>query len=169
MRTKRIIKKQLRSEIRPHSHFDSATRNMANQGEANSVPVAPDIAAIIRETVQQCREQTVEEASQIAVEAANRVLESQATNLRKIKDDLQKKRKCESISLKKQSNSDQYSHGLEVLDNLEEAVDALENEDIDKAKKLLNEGKDIVNKRLKLVQLADREDWLVVNEFDQTN
>ena len=82
-----------------------------------------------------------------------------------MKDDLQKKRKRESIPLKKPSNSDQYSHGLAVLDNLEEAVDALENEDIDKAKKLLNEDKDIVNKRLKLVQLADREDWLVVNEF----
>ena len=61
MRTKGIIK-QLCSEIRPRSHFDNTTRNMANQGEENSDPVAPaNTAEIIRETVRQLRQPTIEE------------------------------------------------------------------------------------------------------------
>ena len=66
-------------------------------------------------TAEQNRQQTFEEVSKVAVEAADIGSESHATNFNKLKDDLQKKRNLKSLT----SNSDQYKY---TLSRLEEAV-----------------------------------------------
>ena len=57
-------------------------------------------------------------------------------------------------------NEEQYTSNINILEKIDEAIDRLESEDIDSAKKKLEEGKIVVHKRNKLIKIVDREDCL---------
>jgi len=48
---------------------------------------------------------------------------------------------------------------------MDRALQSITDNDIESAKVSLSEGKKLVKKRMKLVRLANREDWATVNEY----
>ena len=50
------------------------------------------------------------------------------------------------------------------MENLEGVEKALKRKDGNKAMELVTEGKNLIEKRIKLIKLADREDWAAVKE-----
>ena len=50
---------------------------------------------------------------------------------------------------------------MEKIDNALDTVD----DDVNNAKEMLHEGKKLLNERIKLIRLADRESWLVASEY----
>ena len=62
---------------------------------------------------------------------------------------------------------DQYNHNVEVLERIEAAEKHIRDAELKEALMELAEGKKIVSKRQKLVQLADREEdgWAFVKEY----
>ena len=64
----------------------------------------------------------------------------------------------ETSSFRREYNKNQYQHNSKVKEALEQVEEALKVNDIEKAKKTVEEGKQIIDKRQKLIKLADRED-----------
>jgi len=83
---------------------------------------------------------------------------------------LEEKKKLENVKLQKVGNQQQYDHGLEVYENYEKVIRSIEKgEEIAKTKDILEDGKKVITKRLKMIRLADREDWMTVNEYLSDN
>ena len=78
-----------------------------------------------------------------------------------------KKARVEKHVFKSKGNEQQYQHQLDVLGAVESASTALENQDIDKAMALLQEGKAALEARIKLIKLADTSEhgWQTVAEY----
>ena len=51
------------------------------------------------------------------------------------------------------------------MENLDGIEKSLERKDVDKVKEILAQGKILITKRIKLIKIADREDWGTVNEY----
>lgn len=100
-------------------------------------------------------------------ETVEKVLNNQTskTSLEKMKEKLDRKRKLEDVTLSNAGNKDQYKHNMEVLTMIDEAQDHIESNDIELAKESLKNGKKVIEDRLKLIRIADREGWLTVRHF----
>ena len=76
-----------------------------------------------------------------------------------------KKLKTENIpDLKRPGNKAQFKANNEILQKIENSLEAIDSNKLKKAKECLEEGKKLVLKRQKLIKIADREDdgWEVV-------
>ena len=82
-----------------------------------------------------------------------------------------KKLKLDNPDLKKEGNKSQFKYNNEVLEEIERAESELIRGDGDASLAHLKKGKKIINKRQKLVKLADREEggWRFVNKYEQDN
>ena len=80
-----------------------------------------------------------------------------------------KKMKLETPDLVRPGCRDQFQHNLAVLERIEAAENHLREAEIREALQELDEGKKIVLKRQKIVQLADREEdgWAFVKEYQK--
>jgi type II secretory pathway component PulC len=70
-----------------------------------------------------------------------------------------KRVKRSEVGFKSKGNRKQYEHQQDVLDSLTEAKEALEKAKYDKAKKAIQEGISLTEKRIKVIKLADRSEF----------
>ena len=80
---------------------------------------------------------------------------------------VKKARRENSYTSTKKGNEDQFKHNEKVLFTIQDAKAALEANALDRAKALLDQGSEIILKRIKSIKLADRSPhgWLTVNEY----
>ena len=73
----------------------------------------------------------------------------------------------ETHVFKKKGNEQQFNFNRKVIKRSSAAVKALESGNIDKAKEELNEGISLLNKRQKIIKLADKSEfgWATVQEY----
>ena len=61
-------------------------------------------------------------------------------------------------TFKRKGNEHQFQHNVAILDKVDEAIEALEHNDIERTKESLLQRKALLLKRQKLIKLADREE-----------
>ena len=78
-----------------------------------------------------------------------------------------KKARLDRYTCKRKGNQQQLDHAHDVLETFDEASDALKAGVHDQIKKSLEEGTELVTKRIKAIKLADKSEfgWLTVNEY----
>ena len=59
----------------------------------------------------------------------------------------------------------QFNHGKEVLEKIDSSMKYLDNGNDAKAKETFEQGKILIQKRLKFIRIADRDDWITVQEY----
>ena len=107
---------------------------------------------------------------QAAAETAARVVEDvlkrrQNRLIDDVAEELKKSSALDKVTLRTPGNRDQFNHGKDVLEKINSAIKSINSGDATKAKDILEEGKKSINKRLKLIRIADREDWATVQEY----
>ena len=102
---------------------------------------------------------------EVATETVTQVLTSQNTKLTKATERLERKRKADCIQFNKKGHEDQYRHCIDLEDTIDDAIELLDDSDIEKAKEKLKQGKKSLKDRAKWVRIADREGWLTVKQF----
>ena len=103
--------------------------------------------------------------SAIAKDAVKEALAFSTSKMEKVKTSMNRKRKADSINFNKKAHQNQFKHNQNLDEKLDDALEAMDDGDIESAKTALKEGKNIIKTRMKLVRIADREGWLAVNEF----
>ena len=78
-----------------------------------------------------------------------------------------KRAKLNRYEFKSKGNKQQYEHQEDVLEKMEAAKDAVESKQLEPAKRSLDEGIALVNKRMKLIEIADKSQysWATVEEY----
>ena len=78
-----------------------------------------------------------------------------------------KKARTDKYQFESKGNEQQYEHQVAVLGAIEGATAALHNQDIAKAKAMIQEGKDAIEVRIKLIKIADKSEhgWQTVAEY----
>jgi len=88
-------------------------------------------------------------------------------NLHKIHQHLEKKQKINNYEFKKEGNKKMFDHSVEVLNSIDSALESMEKGKIEETKDYLEKGKELVLQRIKVVKLADREDWLTAKLYSR--
>ena len=80
---------------------------------------------------------------------------------------IKKKKLDEPHVFKRKFNEDQFKTNSKILDCIDAAENALNDDDKDTAKQNLTEGKKLLNERQKHILIADREDdgWKVIKHY----
>ena len=92
-------------------------------------------------------------------------LQETETKLGRTTERLSRKRKVDQMDFNKKGHEDQYRHGEDVQDQIEDAIFHIEDGNPNKAIESLKEGKRLIKDRQKIVRIADREGWLTVQHF----
>ena len=117
------------------------------------------INALVTNTIKRNQEQTLEAASTVAEKIASDFLKN------RVEKALADQKQSANIHLKGKGNIHQYNFCRSIDESLDKASNSLAEKDIESAKGFLEEGKQLVKKRIKLIRLADWEDWETVNEY----
>ena len=120
------------------------------------------IQQIVDTTIQRNLEVTLETASSVAEKIATSFLEKQQQKLEREKSD---EKNLGKVTLKGKGNQRQLDFCKDILEKIEKANSSMDENNVEKTKEHLSEGKKLVMKRVKLIKLADREDWATVNEY----
>ena len=80
-------------------------------------------------------------------------------------EDVIKEHQRGSKVFQRRGNQQQYDHAKECMATLEQIDKHLDRSDVAKAKRSLENGKVLLNKRIKLIRIADREGWGTVTEY----
>eukprot|EP00111_Clytia_hemisphaerica_P018057 TCONS_00053421-protein len=91
--------------------------------------------------------------------------QDQSKAIEKLKTRLDKKRSYDQIHFNKKGHEEQFQHTTQVLENVDDNLEALEEKDFDVAKNFLTKGKKLLEERLQHLQIADREGWLVLKHY----
>lgn len=77
------------------------------------------------------------------------------------------KAKRETFTCKSKGNQQQLDHSLQVLEKIDDSSRYLKSKSFEKAKRALDEGSELVLKRIKAIKLADKSEygWATVNEY----
>ena len=106
--------------------------------------------------------------SKIADRAADITTRLLATNNLVLHDHMEdaiKEHQRGSKVFQRRGNQQQYDHAKECMATLEQIDKHLDRSDVAKAKRSLENGKVLLNKRIKLIRIADREGWGTVTEY----
>ena len=74
-------------------------------------------------------------------------------------DEVARRAKRETFVCKSKKHQQQLEHCLKFLGKLEDATTFLDNNAVDSAKRKLEEGTDIMQKRIKAIKIADKSDY----------
>ena len=118
-----------------------------------------------QEQIKQMMNDMKESMKSIATETVNNVLKANDSKLARTTEKMERKRKADKITFNKKGHEDQYRHGKEVEERIDEALEHLEEGDFEKAQEQLKEGKKIIGLRAKHLRIGDREGWLTVEQF----
>ena len=86
-----------------------------------------------------------------------------------IEQAVEKKVKLEETpTFKRKNNESRYKHSKEMEKIVNKISDAIDNNNIERAKEIVKEGKNLLTKRQKLIKIADREDdgWEVIKCYE---
>ena len=86
-----------------------------------------------------------------------------------IEQAVEKKVKLEETpTFKRKNNESQYKHSKEMEKIVNKISDAIDNNNIERVKEIVKEGKNLLTKRQKLIKIADREDdgWEVIKCYE---
>lgn len=125
--------------------------------------LSAEAKALVEETIRKYQEDTLKAASTVAEEIAKKFLDKHEQKVDKISEETQA---MKSSSLKGRGNRKQMDFCTKMQDTLDKVEECIVEKDAAKAKTLLEEGKKDILKRMKLIKLADREDWIAANEYD---
>ncbi|KAK3697821.1 hypothetical protein QZH41_003093 [Actinostola sp. cb2023] len=77
------------------------------------------------------------------------------------------KSKQENFTCKRKGNQQQFEHCQQVLEKFDDALESLGSRSFNNLKRSLEEGSQLVAKRIKAIKLADKSEygWLTVNEY----
>lgn len=98
--------------------------------------------------------------------AASKVAEVIATNFLKKQDDrVSKSLEERKPILKNKGNQNQYEFCSKISSTFDKIEGSIAENDMNMVKEHLSAGREIIRKRTKLIKLADRDDWHLVNEY----
>ena len=138
----------------------------ASEESSNHATLVEDIVNSVLKKMRS----TIEEATSTAANKVSEELKkTHAQELDRIERKQDRKRKYDQTNFVGKGNQAQYTSNINIMEKIDEAIDRLESEDIDNAKKKLEEGKILIHNRNKLIKIADREDWLTATEFNGDN
>ena len=125
----------------------------------------PDQSAMVRNIVATIMESQAETITRMANEAIQAVMGQNEERLAdELEKRLRKKEKWARTGFTSEGNKQLYKHQKELLENLEDVDKALKRKDVDNATDLINEDNKLIEKRIKLIKIADREGWETVKE-----
>ncbi len=93
--------------------------------------------------------------------------EQHSKDLDKLQKRLERKRSWDQTTFSKKGHEEQFKHVAEVLENVDDALEALEKNDCEAATTILKQGKELLEQRIQILKLADREGWMVVRQYQQ--
>ena len=98
---------------------------------------------------------------QRAIGESGLVAETSQEAARKIRSEL-------PPTFKREGNKTQYEHNEKLRDIVRDSLHSISTNDLEKAKSKLEEGKKLIDKRIKLILIADREEdsWEVVKYYE---
>ena len=74
-------------------------------------------------------------------------------------------RKRDQSTFSKKGHEEQFKHVVEVLEDLDDALEALEKKECDAAMNILKQGKELLKQRIQILKLVDMEVWVVVRQY----
>ena len=80
--------------------------------------------------------------------------------------EVRRKRKDEP-TFTKQGTKEQYKHQRDILDTFEDVERQITKKDYPKAQEYIDQGKNLIGGRIKLINLAERETWQAVTEYQK--
>ena len=129
--------------------------------EAELEEAASSVKAMVREELEKSTA-ALEEGINNKLEAAiTKALKAQAT-------DIAKRKRSAEIDFQKTGCKKRFKANEEIHEELEDAMTALDNGNLEDAKEKLTAGTKLLTKQQKLIRIADREDdgWEVVKHYD---
>ena len=141
------------------------------EGSSNQTKVKDATAALDRSLIQAIVDQSLATVSESLVKTVDARLEKFKKRLAPNSSESlrsSKRLKIEAKQIKKPGNQQQFDHSIKVLEKLESAIEALDQNRLDKAKDALQEGMDLVLHCIKLVRIADKSEfgWETVNQYE---
>ena len=85
----------------------------------------------------------------IAADAVKEVMETNHTRLERTTEKIERKRKADQVTFLKKGNEVQYKHGKEIEDTIDDALELLDEGDMDKVRQKLTDCKKIIQTRAK--------------------
>ena len=119
----------------------------------------------IKDMITKLNEDMKESMKTIATETIAEVLKSSDSRLERTTKKFERKRKADQISFNKKGHEDQHNHGKDVEEKIDDALECLEDNNINGAKEKLEQGKQLIKQRAKFLRIADRDGWLTVQQF----
>ena len=133
---------------------------------ASSSSAQTERAALIQAVVKTIIERQGETVQRIANETVDGIMqEKEDSIMEEVEERLRKQKRSPEPKLANEGNKDQYKHQKAILETIKDVERALEKNRVEEAKLHLEKGKKIVERRIKLIRLADREDWATVKEY----
>lgn len=119
-------------------------------------PISPELQLILQK-----QQETILQAVNSQISGLQTTLLQQQAAL------AQEETAGESYTFKKKGNEEQYKFNKKVLKANSQALRALDNKDLSKAREQLNQGIVLLNNRQKLVKLADKSEfgWATIQEY----
>ena len=145
--------------------MSSAEEEIAMPAPVASGSNVLDKEALIRSVVSAVMEGQANTVTTIAKEVVDNLLSDNKAEVdEKIESGIRQREKLQ-VDFKNEGNWDQYRHQKEILDHFEDLERAVAKKDEAKIASSINAGKKLVKKRMKLIRLAEREDWMTVKEY----
>lgn len=85
----------------------------------------------------------------------------------KLQQRLERKRSYDQTEFDKKGHDEQFKHTINVLETVDDALDALEKGDNNSATGFMKQGKKLLEDRISIIKLADKEGWGVVKHYKQ--
>ena len=121
-----------------------------------------ELRDMIKEIVKEVTPTILETAHDVATQAAKESCKRKNDDYEKLEE---ARRKRMNTTFTNEGNKQQYQHASEVMGVLEKIEAKLKNEEYEEATESLQQGKTLVMKRMKMIQLADKANWFAANEY----
>ena len=151
----------------PKEKEQGSSVSTVTDNDDSGTAISPSIAGLIKSSVAESIGALTDNLTQVIEDRlggfAKRFSEENSSTV----EQAVKKARRESYTCKRKGNQQQLDHAVQVLDKFDEASDALKAKSYDKVKAALDSGTEVVFKRIKVIQMADKSDfgWSTVNEY----
>ena len=128
---------------------------------ADAQNVYEEIKNMIKEMIQNEVQPTIQQTQ----DALQQTSTNNTSNLSKLKLKLDQQRANDNITFSKPGHQDQFKHNTQVLETVEDALEAMEEADVEAMKESLEKGKKLLLTRIQHIKIADAYGWITVKEF----
>ena len=85
--------------------------------------------------------------------------------LERIEKKVDRKRKYDAIEIQNKGNKEQFNHVLQMFDVINDIDESIEKNNVRLEKEYVEKGKKLLHERIKLITIADKNDWLTATEY----